>query len=83
MIQTLQRPADIAPPHQWRGYTLLRVGPALWRVCARDGVVIGHLARDDAGAFEARRFRVAARRFASLGRFWSAEDALETLHHAR
>jgi len=83
MIQTVQRQATGAPPTRWRGYRLLRVGPDLWRVCARDGIVVGHLARAETGAYEARRFRPAARRFESIGSFWSVDEALETLHHAR
>lgn len=97
MLTTIRRPPETLPEllenipenvtensAQWRGYALRRAAPDLWRVCDRTGVIIGHLAREPGtGRYEARRFRAAIRRFESLGSFWSADDALETLHHAR
>ena len=71
------------PPALWRGDALTRVGPALWRVAADGGLIVGHLAVTEEGRYEVRRFHPAARTFVPLGAFWSAPDALETLHHSR
>lgn len=64
---------------------LVPAGPALWRVLAPSGRVIGHLqafAEDGGIRFRARRFHVATHAFRDLGDFWSADDAVECLRFA-
>ncbi|SEC14233.1 hypothetical protein SAMN04489806_2702 [Paramicrobacterium humi] len=59
-----------------------RVNEYLWRVTAPDGYVYGHVERviEPGGErFEAKRYRLSASRFVSIGRFWSFDDAVECL----
>lgn len=59
-----------------------RVNEFLWRVTAPDGFIYGHIERvpsPDGERFEAKRYRLAASRFVSIGRFWSFDDAVECL----
>lgn len=65
--------------------SLSRVGADLWRVVDHRGLVIGHLqfvAHPLGVRYRARHFHPPTVRFRDLGDFWSADDAVECLHHA-
>jgi len=67
-------------------FTAVAAGPALWRVSAADGRVVGHVAVVDAAGerpFRARRYHAASRSFRDLGDFWSCDQALECLRLSR
>lgn len=81
MVMLVDSP-PVGPAPLRNGVRLLPVGPARWRVVARDGVVAGHLeAHGDGPArrFRARRFHAATGAFRDVGEFWSAEEAVECL----
>lgn len=87
MISAPTRP-DIDTPRLVRApdLRLVAAGTDLWRVTDRAGIVIGHLARADAGherPFQARRFRRASGGFVAIGAFWSADDAVDALRFSR
>ncbi|GAB2516853.1 hypothetical protein [Paramicrobacterium agarici] len=60
----------------------VRINDYLWRVTASDGFVYGHIERiptPQGDRFEAKRYRLSAARFISIGRFWSFDDAVDCL----
>lgn len=60
----------------------IRINDYLWRVTATDGFVYGHVERiptAQGDRFEAKRYRLAAARFVSIGRFWGFNDAVDCL----
>lgn len=76
-------PLHVSPRNAAR---LAPVGPSLWRVMDRDGRVIGHVQADPDGLdvrWSARVFHAPSRAFRDLGRFWSADDAVDCVVFGR
>lgn len=68
---------------QHGGLRLVAVRDSLWRVIARDDRIVGHLERLDTAEgsrYLAKRFITSRASFASLGEFWSADEAIDCLH---
>lgn len=87
MSLTLQN-APVGVPHlsRARNVRLVAAAPALWRIVAPSGRVMGHLRAVRQGndvRYSARRFHPASRTFRELGEFWSADDAVECVILAR
>ncbi|MDP9028470.1 MAG: hypothetical protein M3N46_13145 [Actinomycetota bacterium] len=67
------------------GLTVLALHGRLTRVTRRDGAVLGYVERVDPGPsnrerpFLAKRLRPRALGFLEVGRFWSADEAVEAL----
>lgn len=64
---------------------LVAAGPALWRVVAPSGRIIGHLQAvllEHGASYRARRFQSSAGTFRDIGDFWSVDDAVECLRLA-
>lgn len=80
-------PAAGAPRVSRRaGVGLVAAGPDLWRVVDRSGRVSGHLraeVTDQGVRYRALRFHPASRGFREIGRFWSADDAVDCLSLVR
>lgn len=79
-------PAEAPRLSRRAGVRLVAAGPGLWRVIERSGHVSGHLRADDTDQgvrYRALRFHPVSRGFRELGRFWSAEDAVDCLSLVR
>ena len=67
--------------------TILALHGSLSRVTRHDGAVLGYIELIDAGAdgheqpFLAKRLRPRAQGFLEVGRFWSADEAVDALRY--
>jgi hypothetical protein len=66
----------------YSGIELVGVHDGLWRVCRRDGRILGHIERVNTAAgdvYIAKRFHAVRASFLSLGQFWNIQDAVDCL----
>ena len=80
-------PLPVVAPHH--GITLLALHGRLTRVTRRDGAVLGYIEliadgttddpATDGQPYLAKRLRPRAQGFVEVGRFWSADDAVDAL----
>ncbi len=84
-MELLERTAPLPFTVEHPGITVLALHGRLSRVTRRDGAVLGYIelldsgSLDDQGPFLAKRLRPRAQGFLEVGRFWSADEAVDAL----
>ena len=83
-MELLERTAPLPLAAAHPGITVLALHGRLSRVTRHDGAVLGYVERLDPPSsndrpFLAKRLRPRAQGFLEVGRFWTADDAVDSL----
>jgi hypothetical protein len=81
-MELLERTAPLPLVAAHPGITILALHGSLSRVTRGDGAVLGYVERIDTSderPFLAKRLRPRAQGFLEVGRFWTADDAVDAL----
>jgi hypothetical protein len=84
-MELLERAVPLPLTAAHPGITVLALHGRLSRVTRNDGAVLGYvellpsLSSDDEHPFLAKRLRPRAQGFLEVGRFWTADDAVDAL----
>lgn len=85
-MELLERSAPLPLVATHPNLTILALHGRLTRVTRRDGAVLGYVelmepASNEDRPFLAKRLRPRAQGFLEVGRFWSADEAVDALQH--